>query len=152
MSRYYQGEYTPKFKRKYKGNPNTVFYRSRWELLVFRWCDLNPDVVEWSSEEIVIPYICRTDNKPHRYFVDLYIMFKSGRKFLIEIKPESQSIAPKKTARKKETTYIMEAMTYYKNISKWEAAKVYASDRGMLFQVWGESALKSIGVKVDFKK
>lgn len=151
MTRFYQGTYKPYNVKKYKGNPDNVCYRSRWELLVFRWCDLNDDVVEWSSEETVIPYVCRTDKKVHRYFIDLYVKFKSGRKFLIEIKPESQTVEPKKTKGKRQTTYIMESLTYAKNISKWEAARAYAADRGMYFQVWGEQALKSIGVNVDLK-
>ena len=46
----------------------------------------------------------------------------------------------------------METLTYQKNISKWEAARIYASDRGMFFQVWGESALKSIGINVNFNR
>lgn len=150
--RYYQGIYAPKNKKKYIGNLDQVFYRSRWELLVFRWCDLNPDVVEWASEETVIPYICQTDKKQHRYFVDLYLKFKSGRKFLIEIKPESQSTEPKPKKGKKTSTFLMETLTYKKNMSKWETAKQYASDRGMYFQVWGESALKSIGINVNFNK
>ena len=54
MIRYYQGFYTPKNTKKYLGDADKVIYRSRWELLVFRWCDLNPDIVEWVSEEISI--------------------------------------------------------------------------------------------------
>ena len=150
--RYYQGLYAPKNKKKDKGNIDQVFYRSRWELLVFRWCDLNPDVIEWASEETIIPYICNTDKKQHRYFVDLFIKFKSGRKFLIEIKPESQSVEPQPKKGKKTSTFLMETLKKQKNISKWEAARIYASDRGMFFQVWGESALKSIGINVNFNR
>lgn len=149
MPKFYQGKFTPTNIAKYKGNYREVYYRSRWELLVFRWCDINDDVTEWSSEEIIIPYVCRTDKKTHRYYVDLYIQFKSGRKFLIEVKPESQSVEPTKTKNKKEKTYLMESLTWMKNKSKWEAAKVYAADRGMYFQVWGEQALASIGINVN---
>ena len=63
MNKFYQGKYQCVNYTKYKGNPKEIYYRSKWELLVFRWCDLNSDVVEWSSEQITIPYICKTDNK-----------------------------------------------------------------------------------------
>lgn len=149
MKKYYQGKYPCVNISKYKGNHKEIYYRSKWELLVFRWCDLNADVIEWNSEEHVIPYICRTDKKQHRYFVDLYIKYKTGKMVLIEIKPESQSKEPKITKRKKQTTYIAEALTWEKNKSKWEAAHTYCVDRGMSFQVWGEKALLSIGINVS---
>jgi hypothetical protein len=39
-------------------------------------------------------------------------------------------------------------MTYAKNISKWEAAKEFAEDRGWSFEVWNEDFLKSLGIKI----
>ncbi len=146
--RYYQGLYSPKNTKKYLGNTDNVIYRSRWELLVFRWCDLNPDVIEWVSEEITIPYICQTDNKQHTYYVDLYIKYKSGKRVLVEVKPEKQGIEPKPSKGKKTSTLLTEALVYQKNISKWTAARKYANINGMHFEVWGETALKSIGINV----
>lgn len=146
--RYYQGQYQVLNKTKYKGDFDKVMYRSRWEALTFKWCDLNPDVIEWSSEEIVIPYMCRTDNRQHRYFVDLYLKFKNGKMLLVEIKPEIQIKEPKFNKKKKESTMLNEGLTYLKNISKWDAARAFAHDNGMTFQVWGETALKSIGINI----
>jgi hypothetical protein len=39
-------------------------------------------------------------------------------------------------------------MTYAKNISKWEAATEYASDRGWIFEIWDEDMLRKLGIKI----
>ena len=38
-----------------------------WELRFMKYCDSNPSILEWSSEEIVIPYR-GLDKKIHRYY------------------------------------------------------------------------------------
>lgn len=108
------------------------------------WCDNNPSVQRWNSEETKIPYICASDNKPHMYFVDFRIQIinknKEVKTYLVEIKPESQTIPPpfkgKKTKR-----YLTESMTFLKNQSKWDAASRYAIDRGWEFVVLTERHL-----------
>lgn len=112
------------------------------------WCDNNPDVVEWSSETIVIPYICRTDSKPHRYFMDFKIKYKSGKVVLVEVKPASQVRKPTVSKSKKTQTILTEAYTYAKNRSKWDAAEEYCRSRGWTFQIWTEDVLKNIGLKM----
>ena len=67
----YKGKYKVKKPEKYDGDFTNVIYRSLWERQFFRWCEDNSDVVRWSSESVVIPYRCKTDNKMHRYFVDV---------------------------------------------------------------------------------
>ena len=67
----YKGKYTVKNKKKYAGDPTKVTYRSLWERNAFRWAESNPQVRAWNSEEVVVPYKCKTDNKLHRYFVDM---------------------------------------------------------------------------------
>ena len=59
----YSGKYIPKNKNKYRGDPTGVVYRSHWEKLCFLWCDRNPNVKYWSSEETVIPYFWDIDKK-----------------------------------------------------------------------------------------
>ena len=54
--RYKQGNYTPRHPEKYKGTW-PIIYRSSYELLFCKFCDDNTNVIEWSSESIVIPYI-----------------------------------------------------------------------------------------------
>jgi len=81
----YSGKYIVKHKSKYQGDSNNVVYRSLWERNAFKWCDDNPSIQHWSSEEIVIPYKYDIDKRVHRYFMDLKIKYKNGKTFLIEI-------------------------------------------------------------------
>lgn len=142
----YSGTFKPKNKGKYAGNPTNVIYRSLWERNVFRWCDENPQVLKWVSEEVVIPYYYPLDKKYHRYFVDLKIVTAAGT-FLIEIKPKSQTVPPKKPSRQTKR-YLTEAASYVKNQCKWKAAEEYAKDRGWEFHIWTEDTIKSMGIKI----
>ena len=92
----YKGRYKPKNPSKYVGDVNNVVYRSMWERHVMKWCDERSDIVQWMSEELVIPYICETDNKPHRYFMDFVIQYKSGRVVLVEVKPFKETKRPER--------------------------------------------------------
>ncbi len=115
--------------------------RSSWETKFAIWCDHNPSIIQWVSEEIVIPYICPTDNKAHRYFVDFVIKVKerSGaiKTYLVEIKPDVQTRPPQNPGRVTKR-YLMEVMTYGKNEAKWKAATEYARRRGWEFKVLTE--------------
>lgn len=143
----YKGKYTPKNPDKYVGDVKNIVYRSLWERNTFRWVDSNTSIAYWNSEECVIPYICETDKKVHRYYMDLWFQMQDGKNFIIEIKPKSQT-APPKTPKKRTRRYIKESLTYVKNRSKWSAATEFALDRGWSFQVWTEDTLKSLGIKI----
>jgi hypothetical protein len=143
----YSGRYKIKKPEKYAGNANTVVYRSLWEKQAFKWCENNPKVKLWNSEEIVVPYKSTVDKKLHRYFVDLLIQLDNKETYLIEIKPKSQTIPPKKRSRKTKK-YINEIVTYAKNQDKWEAATQFAEHKGWKFQVWTEETLKNLGIKI----
>ena len=140
----YKGRFVPQNILKYEGNPMRIQYRSLWERQTFRWLDANPNVAKWSSEEVIVPYMCRTDNRKHLYFPDLKVTFKNGSTYLIEIKPKKETIEPKRKARTK--AFLLEVTKYAKNISKWEAAALYAKDKGWTFEVWHEGTLKSLGI------
>lgn len=142
----YKGKYTIKNKSKYLGDPTKVIYRSLWERQTFKWCEGSPRVKKWNSEEIVIPYKCKTDNRIHRYYVDLLVELDNREIILVEIKPKKQTVAPQK--KRKTKKYINEVMTYIKNTSKWEAASQYAEHKGWKFQVWTEETLKNLGIKL----
>ena len=142
-TQYKQGLYTPVNKEKYKGR-GTPRYLSSWELKFFKWCDSNSNVLEWSSESVIIPYINPLDKKAHRYFVDNVVILKEGNtitKYLIEIKPKRQTIKPTTHGNKKQTTILYENMTYIKNIAKWEAARRWCSKKGYKFQIITEDNL-----------
>ena len=142
--RYKQGIYTTKNPTKYKGNVTNIVYRSSWELRVFKYLDDNPNVLEWSSEEYIIPYKSPVDGKFHRYFPDIWARMQGvdGRTktYLIEIKPEAQSIEPK-VQKKITKKYITEVCTYAINQAKWKAAKEYCLDRNWEFKVLTEKDL-----------
>ena len=86
------------------------------------YCDRNPDIVEWASEEMFVPYVSPIDKKVHRYFPDFLVKTSSGKKVMIEIKPAIQCKPPKPRSRKTKR-YLQEQLTFIKNISKWRAQK-----------------------------
>ena len=145
----YSGRYSVKNPEKYQGDHTNVVYRSLWEKYAFLWCDDNSNIIEWSSEETVIPYLYEVDKRYHRYFVDLKIKTKDGKTWLIEIKPDKETRVP--TGQRKTRRYVEEAMTFVKNQNKWNAAEEYAKDRGWHFAVWTEKTepLKSIMPKIN---
>ena len=147
MAKYHQGFFRPKFPEKYKGDSTQIVYRSSWELSAMIKLDREQEVMQWSSEELVIPYRCKTDGKIHRYFTDFWVKMKFAdgtiKEYIIEVKPKAQTLPPKKPA-KINKRYLNEVMTYAKNDSKWEAAKDFCKRRGMEFQILTEVEL---GVK-----
>lgn len=140
----YSGTYKVIHPSKYKGDSDKVVYRSMWEKYVMKFLDNDPTVAEWSSEEVVIPYLYEVDRRYHRYFVDFYVKYKTGRVILIEVKPDKETRAPVGSRRTKK--YITEGYTFVKNTNKWEAANAYAKDRGWHFEIWTEKTLWAKGI------
>lgn len=103
--------------------------------------DENNSVLQWSSEEIVIPYLSPVDNKYHRYFPDFFVRTKESA-IILEVKPHSQSVAPK-VQQKRTRRYISEVVTFGVNQAKWKAADEYCKDRGWKFKVVTEKELFS---------
>lgn len=140
----YKGRYKVRNAKKYRGDLNEVVYRSSWELKFMKWCDMNPSVLEWGSETVIIPYRSPVDSKVHRYFVDFYIKVrnKNGEtcKYLVEIKPEKFTKPPEVPA-KKTRKFIEEVFQYGTNQAKWKAANEFCEDRGMKFLVLTENDL-----------
>jgi hypothetical protein len=113
-------------------------------LKFLKYCDTNENILEYASEELAIPYISPVDGKIHKYFPDVYIKVKepdgSIKKYLIEIKPYKQTMAPPKPKRQTKG-YIYEVYEYAKNQSKWEAAREYCKDRGWTFRILTENEI-----------
>jgi hypothetical protein len=65
------------------------------------------------------------------------------KKYIIEVKPERQT-RPPVPGKKKQKTLITEALAYEKNIAKWNAAKEWCEDRGIVFRIITE---KELGIK-----
>lgn len=143
MGSYTQGIFKPRNPEKYKGNAHNIVYRSSWELAVLGYLDRHPGVLQYSSEEVVVPYISPLDNRRHRYFVDFWVKLKGPedqvREVLLEVKPKYQTVEPKKPSGKTTSkTYIRQVSTYLVNQAKWEAATKYAAGMGMSFQILTE--------------
>jgi len=136
--------YKPLFPQKYAGDPTNIVMRSSWETRFANWCDKNPSVLKWSSEETVIPYRCPTDNKIHRYFVDFKIQIQTKDKmlktYLVEVKPLKQTMPPIFPGRRTQR-YLTESLTFMKNQAKWNAATEYCKDRGWEFKIITENEL-----------
>ena len=137
---FHKRKYTPIFPEKYAGDPTNIIMRSSWETMFASWCDKNPSVVKWSSEETIIPYRCPTDNDIHRYFVDFKITVNTGKTYLVEVKPYKQTQLPEYPGKRTQR-YLMESLTFMKNQAKWEAATNYAKDRGWEFKIITEHEL-----------
>lgn len=109
--------------------------------------DLHTDVLEWNSEEVIVPYRSPIDGKAHRYFVDLYAKIKrkdgTEQVLLIEVKPEKQTRPPQKKGRVTRR-YITEVKTWGVNSAKWEAASGYADKRGWSFVIMTEKDIKGL--------
>ena len=100
----YSGKFRPINIEKYRGNQLNIIYRSLWERKFMKYCDKNPNILEWGSEEIIIPYRSPFDNRIHMYFPDFYIKVRENtgqiKKYIIEVKPKKQCIEPQVKKRK----------------------------------------------------
>lgn len=140
----YSGKYSPRNISKYLGDHSNIWYRSLWERRVMVHLDENPNVIGWSNEEIIIPYLSPVDGKWHRYFPDFYAKVKNKQGIIesvvLEVKPKSQSTPPK--AKNKITRqYIQEVATWGVNEAKWKAATEYCNDRNWKFNIITEEQL-----------
>ena len=139
-----KGYYRPKNPKKYKGDYKNIIFRSSWEEKFMKYCDTKQYILEWGSEEYIIPYRDPTSGKVRRYFPDFYIKVKESsgkiKKYIIEIKPARQTKEPK-IQKKKTRGYIYEVYTYAKNQAKWDAAKKYCKKRQAEFLVFTEKEL-----------
>ena len=116
-----------------------IEYKSSLELKFIRYCEMNSNITKYSLEPFPIQYIKPTDGQFHRYYIDFFVEFKNGAKFLVEIKPYSQTKKP--ILRKNPTKYKDELIIYYINQAKWKAAKDFAEKRNMKFIVLTEREL-----------
>jgi hypothetical protein len=140
--RFKQGVFQPKNPDKFIGK--FAIFRSSLERKFFLWADGNPNVLQWSSEQIIVPYKSPIDQRLHRYYVDTYVVLKEGdkiKKYLIEIKPYKQTLPPTPSNRKKKTTVLYETTQWVINQAKWEAAKKFATAKGAEFLVITEKDL-----------
>lgn len=136
---FHKRRYVPIFPQKYAGDVSNIIMRSSWETKFAIWCDRNPQIVRWSSEETIIPYVSPIDGKVHRYFVDFKIHTANNKTYLVEIKPMKQTQPPE--GKRKTKRLLEEQATYLVNQAKWDSAKKYARSRNWEFVVLTEKEL-----------
>jgi len=143
----YKGKFRPKYPQKYRGDPTNIIYRSLWERNCMRYFDQNPNVLQWSSEEVIVPYKSPIDGRYHRYFPDFLIRVKNKEgkleTIMIEVKPSKETKEPKPQKRLTKK-YLYEVKTWGINKSKWEAAIDFCKDRKWKFMIITE---KELGIK-----
>lgn len=94
-----------------------VYYRSMFELNAVLFMETDDSISSYTMEPFAIEY--DFDSKIRHYVIDCLIEYKDGRKMLIEFKPDCHLLDPK-------------------NIAKFEAASVFATNKGMTFEIWTE--------------
>jgi hypothetical protein len=143
--KYHQGRFIPRNPGKYVGDVANIIFRSSWEAKLFNWLDLNPSILKWFSEELVIPYVSPADNRLHRYFVDVGMEYKTSngeiKRAIIEVKPEKQTKMPQ-NPRRNTQKYLNEVTTYSINQAKWKAADAWAKKNGWEFHILTERHLR----------
>jgi hypothetical protein len=140
----YKGKYKPQNPEKYKGNSNNIIYRSMWERRFMKYCDTNPSVIAWASEELIIPYLSPIDKKIHRYYPDFVVRLLDKdnkiKTMVIEVKPKKETKPPRKK-QKKTFKYLEEVRVWGVNDAKWKAAKDFCLEKGWEFKILTEDHL-----------
>jgi hypothetical protein len=140
-----QGVYEVKNTEKYigLGNPR---YRSSWELTVMRMCDENDAIQQWASESIKIPYRDPLTGKPTVYVPDFLVVFQDNKKQkraeVWEIKPANQAL------KEKVGKNPYNQAQYVRNMVKWEAARNWCKNQGIIFRIITERDLYHTGKKM----
>lgn len=149
----YKGKFKPSERQKYKGNADNINFRSQWEYAFMIWCDSNPRVQKWNSEEVRIPYISTINNNKRRmYVMDFWLVLDDHKEYLVEVKPSKQTTAPKppKINNKKAIQNYLYADAMYKNnIDKWKAAVEYADRHKQTFVILTEQKLRAMGIPIN---
>lgn len=141
----HKGRFTPRNPTKYLGNPANIIFRSGWERTFMEYCDTRSDVLQWGSEELIVPYYFAGDSKWHRYYPDfvLNVQTKTGEKqtWMVEIKPSAQVKHPGTKTYSNPRRQLRETLEYAKNQAKWAAATAYCQNKGWKFMVLTEKEL-----------
>ncbi len=136
MFRSIKGIYKLRNPNKYLGDKSNVVYRSLLERRFMEFFDSSVSIVNWSSEELHIPYYNPVKGKISRYFPDFLVKVKTKdgtiENWLVEIKPDSQTRPPKTT---KSTRVLVE---WAINSSKWNSAQEYCQKNNLKFVILTE--------------
>ena len=135
MAAFSQDFFTPKNPEKIIGKAK-IYYRSSWELKVMRLLDQHPDVIQWASESVSIPYTNPLTGKKTVYIPDFLVLYKGkngkNRAELIEVKPAAQALKENANNNKNKAALML-------NTAKWAAAMAWCKKNGVEFTVLTEN-------------
>lgn len=133
----YKTRYNPKNTNKYIGDHTQINCRSLWERSVCKFCDDNPNIIKWSFEELMIPYINPITKKLSNYIPDFLIQINNKgvlESWVVEVKPKKQTFLKENSSKKEKITWAI-------NNSKWNAAKKYCSQHKLIFKLLTEKEI-----------
>jgi hypothetical protein len=138
MANYAQGIFTPTNPQKYIGK-HSPKYRSGWEFTFMQFCDRNKNIIQWSSESIIIPYIHPLTGKRTNYIPDFLVVYENKhghqKAEIIEIKPKKQSLIESRVASARDRAVVAI------NHAKWASAMAFCKQNGLTFRVITEDDL-----------
>ena len=136
-SKYSQQVFVPKNPEKLVGNMRP-FSRSSWELRMMSFLDQHPNVIQWGSECVRIPYTNPLTGKQTVYIPDFLIKYsdKNGnqRAELVEIKPKKETVMEAAKSRRDKMFVIL-------NTAKWTAALAFCARHNIQFRVLNEDSI-----------
>lgn len=137
MSNFSKGEYTPQNPSKYVGT-YPITYRSSWEHTFMCVLDRHPNVIQWASESIKIPYFNPVLQRWANYIPDFLIVASDAtgtqKAELIEIKPLKEAVLEHAKSKKDKLAYAV-------NEAKWTAAIDWCNRHKLSFRVLTEDQL-----------
>ncbi len=140
-----QGIYEIKNPQKYVGLGKPR-YRSGWELTFMMFCDNNPNVLQWASESVRIPYRNPLTGKQTIYVPDFMVVYqdKTGKQVaeMVEIKPAKETLLENNKRPSQRTRAVIAI-----NHAKWQAAHHFCKRMGVTFRVITENDLFRNGGK-----
>ena len=132
--KYTQGQFVPKNPQKLIGG-KTPRFRSSWELRCMSFLDTHPNVVQWGSECVTIPYVNPLTGKKTVYVPDFMVEYmdqRGNRRLeMIEVKPRKESVMEAAKSKRDRAFVIL-------NTAKWTAAIKFCSKYGIQFRVINE--------------
>lgn len=100
--------------------------------------DTHPNVIQWASESVQIPYVNPLTGKGTVYIPDFLIVYKdkAGRTKgeLIEVKPRKETLMEAAKSRRDKAFVIL-------NTAKWAAASQFCAKQGLAFRVITEDQI-----------
>ncbi len=134
VSKYSQQVFIPKNPQKIVGNKRP-FSRSSWELRVMSFLDEHPNVIQWGSECVHIPYVNPLTGKSTIYVPDFLIKYADAkgtqRVELVEVKPKKETVWEAAKSKRDKAFVIL-------NTAKWQAAAAWCAKHGVHMRILNE--------------